>query len=50
MIKIGLHDKFNGFITNDYKGHIQGQKGIFSRSNREIPRSNCMILVKVNIK
>ena len=41
-------DMFNGFITNDCKGHIQGQNVIFSRSNREILRSNCIMFVKVN--
>ena len=62
MIKIGVQEwawrlfgvlwsgKFNGFITNDSKGHIQGQMLILYRSNRQIPMSNCINLVKVNIK
>ena len=44
------YGKFNGFITNDSKGHIQGQMLILYRSNRHIPMSNCINLAKVNIK
>ena len=42
--------EFNGAKTNVLKGHFEGQKVTFSRLNREILRSNTIILVKVNIK
>ena len=43
-------DKFKRFITNDCKGHIQGQKFIISRSNRKMSRSYCIIVVALTKK